>query len=307
MSVRAELQLSFLSRLTERGLEVTRFAALLATATATAAWSSGAPLPEPRTEVSAAPLRGEIVVVGGFRSDRSNTGRADAYSPARDTWRRLPDLPVAVDHAAAASYAGRVYVVGGYGADRRPLRTAFAFDGVRWRRLPAPPEPRAPPQRRRPRPASSTSSADEARPTSPSRPWCSTSARSAGHVCPGRRHASILRPPRPAASSTRSRAVAQGSTRTCRPSRRSIRARDAGGAFRPSRRLEAEPELPRSLDGSSRSAARNRPARSATCGPTTSAPAGGRACPIYPRRATGSASLRSVAACGSSPAALARG
>src|SRR5262245_41741794 len=98
---------------------------------------------EPRTEVAAAALRGEIVVVGGFAASGSNTSRVDAYSPSRDTWRRLPDLPVSVDHAAAASVGGKVYVVGGYGADRRPLRAAFSFDGRAWRRLPSPPEPRA--------------------------------------------------------------------------------------------------------------------------------------------------------------------
>jgi N-acetylneuraminic acid mutarotase len=109
---------------------------------AAASWLPGAPLEEPRTEVAAAPLRGEIVVVGGFLGSGANSRRVDAYSPARDAWRRLPDLPVSVDHAAAASANGRVYVVGGYGPDRRPLRAAFAFDGQSWRRLPAPPEPR---------------------------------------------------------------------------------------------------------------------------------------------------------------------
>jgi hypothetical protein len=109
---------------------------------ATASWLPGATLEEPRTEVAAAPLRGEIVVVGGFLASGANSRRVDAYSTARDAWRRLPDLPVSVDHAAAASANGRVYVVGGYGADRRPLRAAFALDGRGWRRLAAPPEAR---------------------------------------------------------------------------------------------------------------------------------------------------------------------
>ena len=108
-----------------------------------ATWLAGSPLPEPRTEVAAAPLRGEIVVVGGFLASGANSRRVDAYRPASGRWRRLPDLPVAVDHAAAASWRGRLVVVGGYGADRRPLRAAFLWDGVRWRRLPRPPEERA--------------------------------------------------------------------------------------------------------------------------------------------------------------------
>ena len=110
------------------------------------AWVSAAPLPEPRTEVGAAVLGGEIVVVGGLTDDGAASARADAYSPASGRWRRLPDLPVAVHHPLVASGGGRVYVAGGYGgalgAGER-LRTVFAFDGVRWRARPRLPEPRA--------------------------------------------------------------------------------------------------------------------------------------------------------------------
>jgi N-acetylneuraminic acid mutarotase len=108
-----------------------------------AAWVAGSPLPEPRTEVAAAPLGGRIVVVGGFLASGGNSRRVDAYDRAADRWARLPDLPVSVDHAAAASWRGRLVVVGGYGGDRQPLRAAYLFDGRRWRRLPPPPEERA--------------------------------------------------------------------------------------------------------------------------------------------------------------------
>ena len=112
-------------------------------AVAVGAWLAASPMPEPRTEVAAAPLGGRIVVVGGFLASGGNSRRVDAYHPRSDTWSRLPDLPVSVDHAAAASWRGRVVVVGGYGADRDPLRAAFLFDGRRWRKLPVPPEERA--------------------------------------------------------------------------------------------------------------------------------------------------------------------
>jgi Galactose oxidase, central domain/Kelch motif len=110
------------------------------------AWVSAAALPAPRTEVGAARLRGEIVVVGGLTLDGAVCARADAYSPATGRWRRLPNLPAAVHHPLVAADAGRVYVAGGYGGrlgvgDRQ--RTVFAFDGVRWRSLPRLPEPRA--------------------------------------------------------------------------------------------------------------------------------------------------------------------
>lgn len=110
------------------------------------AWLSAAPFPQPRTEVGAAALRDEIVVVGGLTADGAPSARADAYSPESGRWRRLPDLPAAVHHPLVASGAGRLYVAGGYGgalgAGER-LRTVFAFDGTRWRALPRMPEPRA--------------------------------------------------------------------------------------------------------------------------------------------------------------------
>jgi N-acetylneuraminic acid mutarotase len=110
---------------------------------ATGAWTTHAPLPEPRSEVAAALVGSEILVVGGFVAGGGNSARVDAYSVLTDDWRRLPDLPVSVDHAAAASVDGRIYVVGGYGRDRAPLRTAFAFEDGAWRRLPPLPDARA--------------------------------------------------------------------------------------------------------------------------------------------------------------------
>jgi non-specific serine/threonine protein kinase len=110
------------------------------------AWVGGAPIPEPRTEVAAGVVRGEIVVVGGLTADGAPSARVDAYSPAGDRWRRLPDLPVAVHHPLAASDGRRLYVVGGYGnpiGGGGPTRGAFVFDGGAWRTLPRLPEPRA--------------------------------------------------------------------------------------------------------------------------------------------------------------------
>ena len=57
------------------------------------AWEQHTPLPDPRSEVAAATVGGDIVVVGGFIADGNNSSRVDAYSVADDRWRRLPDLP----------------------------------------------------------------------------------------------------------------------------------------------------------------------------------------------------------------------
>jgi N-acetylneuraminic acid mutarotase len=116
----------------------------LAAASAPGAWRQAAPLADPRGEVAAAVVDGEIAVVGGFDRNGSDSARVDLYSPARDAWRRLPDLPVAVDHAMAAAADRRLYVLGGYGRSRAPRRSAWTLTpGGRWRALPPLPAARA--------------------------------------------------------------------------------------------------------------------------------------------------------------------
>jgi hypothetical protein len=102
-------------------------------------WETATPLPLARTEVAAARLGDEIVVIGGYLADGQSSARVDAYSPRTRKWRRLPDLPARVNHAMAASAGGRLYVVGGCGAER----SAFSFFGGRWHRLRPLPAPRA--------------------------------------------------------------------------------------------------------------------------------------------------------------------
>ena len=100
-------------------------------------------MPEPRSEVAAASVGGDLVVAGGFLADGHNSPRVDAYSPTGERWRRLADLPVPVDHAAAASLNGHMYVIGGYAADRTPLRTVFRLAAGRWRAIEQLPDGRA--------------------------------------------------------------------------------------------------------------------------------------------------------------------
>ena len=100
-------------------------------------------MPLPRTEVSAAAVGNEIVVLGGFTLDRGASRRVDAYSPARDTWRRLPDLPIGVHHAMAVGAGGKPYVLGGYTVTGVTLRAVFVLERGAWRSLPRMPFPRA--------------------------------------------------------------------------------------------------------------------------------------------------------------------
>jgi non-specific serine/threonine protein kinase len=92
-------------------------------------------MPTPRGEVAGALVGNEIAVVGGFLEDRSSSREVDLYSPAGDSWRRLPDLPVGVNHTMAASWRGRLYVVGGY-SDNGRERTGWILAGGSWKPLP---------------------------------------------------------------------------------------------------------------------------------------------------------------------------
>ena len=98
-------------------------------------WEARAPMPVPRTEVVAATVGAEIIVLGGFTADRGASRRADAYSPSLDRWRRLPDLPVGIHHAMAVGSGGKLYVLGGYTVAGVPLRQFLVFERGRWRAL----------------------------------------------------------------------------------------------------------------------------------------------------------------------------
>lgn len=100
-------------------------------------------MPLPRTEVVAATVGSEIVVLGGLTLERSASRRVDAYSPARNSWRRLPDLPVGVHHSMAVGVGQNLYVLGGYTVAGMPLRSALVLERNRWRSLPRMPFPRA--------------------------------------------------------------------------------------------------------------------------------------------------------------------
>jgi N-acetylneuraminic acid mutarotase len=91
----------------------------------------------------AATVGKEIFVLGGLTADGGASSRADAYDPARDTWRRLPDLPVGIHHGMATGARGKLYVLGGYNTAGVPLRSAWVLEGRRWRSLRAMPFPRA--------------------------------------------------------------------------------------------------------------------------------------------------------------------
>ena len=94
-------------------------------------WSAGAPMPTPRTEVTAVVLKGEIHVIGGFDESGQVTEIVEVYNITNNTWTKAAPLPEPLHHTAAASYNDKIYVVGGYTAPSSPSNKLFIYDPVR--------------------------------------------------------------------------------------------------------------------------------------------------------------------------------
>ncbi len=95
----------------------------------TTGWQTLAPLAAgSRQENGVVALRGEVVVVGGFRGSIV-VADVEAYSPQTDTWRSLAPLPVRMHHPNVAVVNDRLYVLGfltglGFVPDQR----GFVYD-----------------------------------------------------------------------------------------------------------------------------------------------------------------------------------
>jgi len=77
------------------------------------AWTTLAPVPSVRQEISTAVLNGKIYVIAGFNSSGGNTNTVDVYDPQTNTWSSAAPLPIATNHNAAAVAAGKLYAFGG--------------------------------------------------------------------------------------------------------------------------------------------------------------------------------------------------
>jgi N-acetylneuraminic acid mutarotase len=114
----------------------TTIATAATAATAESFWTSGAPMPTPRTEVTAAVLEDDIYVIGGFDELGQTTDIVEVYNIANNTWSKTAaPLPEPLHHTAAASYDGKIYVVGGFTAaespsDRIPTNRLFIYDPI---------------------------------------------------------------------------------------------------------------------------------------------------------------------------------
>ncbi len=93
-------------------------------------WSKGAPMPTPRTEVTAVNLGDRIYVIGGFNSEGKPTDIVEAYNTKNDTWMtNVKSLPIPLHHAASAvSDQGKIYVAGGYFGEWEASDKLFIYD-----------------------------------------------------------------------------------------------------------------------------------------------------------------------------------
>src|ERR687894_3279316 len=92
-------------------------------------WTTGAPMPTPRSEIAGAALNGKIYIIGGFDGTGQATTSVEVYDPIADKWTNAASLPQPLDHTAAASYGDKLYVVGGGYLSRDSLSNKlFIYD-----------------------------------------------------------------------------------------------------------------------------------------------------------------------------------
>jgi len=112
-------------------------------------WSTAAPLPERRTEVSVVADGSRLYLLGGYGpgagGDAEEPRVVYAYDPDEDTWSELAPLPEGLNHTAAAVLEGNLYVIGGYrGSSSRGIDAVhvLALSGGEWQVGPPLPTPR---------------------------------------------------------------------------------------------------------------------------------------------------------------------
>jgi Kelch motif protein len=86
---------------------------LLAQSSGPGPWTTLAPMPLPRQEVSSAALDGKIYVIAGFNPGGGSTSDVQVYDPKTDSWTPAKPLPIVNNHNGAAVAAGRLYSFGG--------------------------------------------------------------------------------------------------------------------------------------------------------------------------------------------------
>ncbi len=114
------------------------------------AWTSAAPLPNPRNHGGGAASGGLFYAVAGRHSwneSSGDQGDVSAYDPATDAWTARAPIPVARSEIGGSTSTmpdGRILVVGGSVATVKPSADVLIYDPTAdaWSSLPPLPEPR---------------------------------------------------------------------------------------------------------------------------------------------------------------------
>jgi len=92
-------------------------------------WTTKAPMPTPRGEVTAATFNGKIYVIGGQSYSANFKFRTvEVYDPATNTWTTKANMPTARCSLAAVELNGKIYAIGGNGSGSVHLNTVEEYD-----------------------------------------------------------------------------------------------------------------------------------------------------------------------------------
>ncbi len=89
-------------------------------------WTSGAPTPTPLAFSTAAVLKNEIYVVGGY-NDTAETDNVQIYNPVTNTWSTGPSYPTTIGSASSAVAKNILYVFGGTSDGVNPTNAVWAY------------------------------------------------------------------------------------------------------------------------------------------------------------------------------------
>src|SRR5688500_4588643 len=98
------------------------------------AWSTLAPMLQPRSEMAIAQLGGRIYVIGGYPPGRIPSNVVQVYESATNSWSLGPSTPVPLHHSHAVTVNNRLFLIGGEfdgaGTGRPPvyLNTVYELD-----------------------------------------------------------------------------------------------------------------------------------------------------------------------------------
>jgi N-acetylneuraminic acid mutarotase len=90
-----------------------------------ARWSTLAPMPTARQEISVSVLDGKVFAIAGYDANGQSTATVEVYDPRTNAWQKAAPLPTATNHNAAATVNGRLYAFGGTSS------RAFVYDAGR--------------------------------------------------------------------------------------------------------------------------------------------------------------------------------